>query len=121
MNILTAFYILNAVILILHEIESAYWEEWKILKLPGKISGFVIFNLPLILILFWGLYEIDRGSVAGNIIGIISGIAGLLPFLIHKALVRRKKSFNLAVSNFLIFSNIVTGLVTIYLSSRLYI
>ena len=39
MKILTLIYIINASLLLLHEIESAYVKEWEILKLPGKITG----------------------------------------------------------------------------------
>lgn len=38
MELVTAFYILNATLLLLHEIESAYEREWEILKLPGGIT-----------------------------------------------------------------------------------
>ena len=39
-------YILNATILLLHEIESGYEKEWEILKLPGKITGFGVVLMP---------------------------------------------------------------------------
>jgi hypothetical protein len=35
-------YLVNAVLLINHEIDSAYWKEWELFKLPGSISGFLI-------------------------------------------------------------------------------
>jgi hypothetical protein len=38
-------YILNSTLLLIHEIESACEKEWEILKLPGKISGFLIWKL----------------------------------------------------------------------------
>jgi len=41
------FYILNVTLLILHEIESSYEKEWEILKLPGKITGFLLFHIPI--------------------------------------------------------------------------
>ena len=40
MKTLTLIYI-NASLPLLHEIESAYVREWEILKLPGKITGFL--------------------------------------------------------------------------------
>ena len=49
---LIVFYILNATLLLLHEIESAYEKEWEILKLPGKITGFLLMHIPIILFLF---------------------------------------------------------------------
>ena len=53
MNVLTLFYILNATLLLLHEIESGYEKEWETLKLPGKITGFLILHIPIMSILFF--------------------------------------------------------------------
>jgi len=118
MKIITIFYILNAALLILHEIESGFEKEWEILKLPGKITGFILLHIPVILILFYGLLEIDRQTKTGLIIGIITGIGGIIPFLVHKIFVNRKEHFNLLISNILIYLNILTGAATIILSGR---
>ena len=76
---LTSIYILNATLLLLHEIESSYEKEWEILKLPGRITGFLIMHMPIILLFFYGVIEIEKGSMTGLIIGVITGISGLLP------------------------------------------
>ncbi|MGA2141522.1 MAG: DUF6713 family protein [Brevinematales bacterium] len=115
---LSLFYILNAAILISHEIESAYWEEWKILKLPGKVSAFVVLNFFIAVFLLWGSFEISRLTFAGYIIALIAGFGGLIPFLVHKIIAPRKKAFNLLLSNILIFSNIATGVILIYLALK---
>lgn len=121
MKILTIFFILNATLLLLHEIESGYEKEWEILKLPGRITGFIILHIPIIILLFYGLLEIDRRTQTGLVLGIIAGIGGMIPFLVHKILVRSDNNFNLLISNIIIFSNILTGVVTIVLSARLLI
>jgi len=36
MSVITMIYVINATLLFLHEMESAYVKEWEILKLPGK-------------------------------------------------------------------------------------
>lgn len=110
------FYILNATLLLLHEIESAYEKEWKILKLPGEITGFLLMHIPLILVLFWGLIELYKQTTVGMVIGIITGIAGMIPFVIHKLLVKKKDRFNRSISNIIIILNIATGIGTIFLS-----
>ena len=43
-------------------IESAYEKEWEILKLPGKITGFLLLHIPIIFLLFYGLIEIEKNS-----------------------------------------------------------
>ena len=118
MKLITIFYILNATLLLLHEIDSAYEKEWEILRLPGKITGFIIMHIPIILILFYGLLEIDNQSLFGFSIGIITGIGGLIPFIVHKIIVKRKEHFNILISNMLIYLNIITGIGTIFLSVR---
>ena len=107
---------LNATLLLLHEIESAYEKEWEILRLPGKITGFLLMHIPIILFLFWGLIEIYNHTTMGMIIGIITGIGGLIPFVVHNFLAKRDKCFNRMVSNIIMIFNIITGIGTIIFS-----
>lgn len=48
----------------------------------------------------------------GSVIGIIAGIGGIMPFLVHKLLVKRKEHFNAPLSNIIIFLNGLTGIGT---------
>jgi len=111
---ITILYILNSTLLLLHEIESAYEKEWEILKLPGKISGFLLLHIPIILFILYGLIEVERLSAAGLIISIISGIGGIIPYLVHKVFVKRKNQFNLFVSNMIIYINVIAGATLAY-------
>ena len=113
---LIIFYILNATLLLLHEIESAYEKEWEILKLPGKITGFLIMHIPIILFLFWGLIEIYKHTTTGMIVGIITGIGGIIPFVVHNFLAKRVMCFNRTASNVIMLLNIITGIGTIVFS-----
>ena len=110
MKTITLLYILNATLLLLHEIESAYEKEWEMLKLPGKIQGFLLLHIPIVVILFYGLIEIEKGSTAGLILGIIFGISGVIPSIVHKLLVKKPGKFYLPVSNLIIYSNILSGI-----------
>ena len=62
---------MNATLLLLHEIESAYEKEWEILKLPGKITGFLLLHIPIILLMFYGFNEIENNSTIGLMFGIV--------------------------------------------------
>ena len=95
MKTITWLYILNATLLLLHEIESAYEKEWEILKLPGQITGFLILHVPIIILVFYGLIEIEKNTVVGLIFGITLGIGGIIPFMVHKMLVKKIGHFNL--------------------------
>ena len=37
-RVLDALYLVNASLLVTHEIDSAYWNEWELLHLPGGIQ-----------------------------------------------------------------------------------
>ncbi len=119
MKMLTLIYIVNASLLLLHEIESAYEKEWEILKLPGRITGFLLMHIPILLLLFYGAVEIDKGSGIGYLLGIITGFSGLIPFIVHKLIVKRAEHFNLFISNFIIYFNILTGVVLLVLTFRM--
>jgi hypothetical protein len=110
MTALTIIYILNATLLILHEMESAYVKEWEIFKLKGTINGFVVLHIPIFLVLFWGAVELGRQTTAGAVIALIAGIGGLLPFFVHKILVKKKGYFESTTSNVIIYLNVLSGL-----------
>ncbi len=117
MDLLILLYILNATLLILHEIESGFEKEWEILKLPGKITGFLLFHIPILLLLFYGLLALSNKTMIGLIIAMFTGLGGILPFLIHKVLVKEENNFNLLISNSIIYLNLLTGILTFIYSS----
>lgn len=102
-------YMLNATLLLLHEIESAYEKEWELLKLPGGISGFLMMHIPIIFLLFYGLIETVKRSDTGFVICIMTGLGGIIPFIVHKIILRRKDKFNLKMSNAVIYLNVIAG------------
>ncbi len=113
-------YLLNATILINHEIESAYWEEWKLFKLPGKITGFIIIHIPLIFITLVGGVELYKQTMFGYIISFIVAIGGLFSYFAHNYFIRKgEEGFDLIISKFLLIAtlilSVVQGVMTIYL------
>ncbi|MCG6880124.1 MAG: hypothetical protein LJE96_13380 [Deltaproteobacteria bacterium] len=118
MKVMTVGYILNATLLILHEIESAYEKEWDILKLPGNVTGFLLLHIPIIFLIFYGLIEIEKGSTTGMVLGVVLGIAGIIPFMVHKLIIKTPDQFNLPISNVIMYSNILSGLGLLFLSAR---
>jgi hypothetical protein len=113
MRSITIIYILNATLLLLHEIESAYEKEWEILKLPGEITGFILLHIPIILLFFYGLLEIEQRSKTGMIIGLVCGIGGVIPLLVHRLLVQRSDRFDRPISDMLIYANVITGMLLV--------
>jgi len=107
------FYILNVTLLLLHEIESGYEKEWEILKLPGKITGFLLLHIPIIFVFFYGLYCIIQYPKMRSVISLIMGVSGFIPFLVHKVIIKKKEHFNKLISNILIIGNIFSGIMLI--------
>jgi hypothetical protein len=95
----------------LHEIESGYEKEWEILKLPGKITGFLLLHIPIIFIFFYGLYCIIHYPQTKTIISIIIGASGFIPFFIHKIIVNKNEYFNKPISMIIIVGNIFSGII----------
>jgi hypothetical protein len=57
-------YILNSTLLIVHEIDSAYWRARELFRLPGKIAGFLAIHVPFVGIIMYGLIEVFLRSSA---------------------------------------------------------
>ncbi len=77
-------YLINAVMLIVHEIDSAYWKEWKLFKIPGGHSGFLLLHIPLIFLVLYGLVLVREEAFGGLIISLLLGLGGVFAFSIHK-------------------------------------
>lgn len=116
MKLITLIYVLNSTLLLLHEIESAYEKEWEILNLPGKISGFLAMHVPIILLIFYGLIELEKLSRAGLAISLVLGLGGTIPFLVHKVFIKRRTHFDRLFSNIVIYLNVLFGVALIFLS-----
>jgi hypothetical protein len=76
-------YSVNATFLIVHEIDSAYRQEWKLFRLPGGISFFLILHLPLVFLILYGLVQVQQESLAGQILSLVLSLAGIFAFTIH--------------------------------------
>jgi hypothetical protein len=82
-------YLLNTILLIIHEIDSAYWLEWKLFHLPGGETGFLLLHLPLLAPVLYGLALIERGTLAGLALSALVSVCGLFAFSIHTFFIRR--------------------------------
>ena len=76
-------YSVNATLLIVHEIDSAYRQEWKLFRLPGGITFFLIFHLPLVPLIMLGLVQVHQETLAGQVLSLVLSLAGIFAFSIH--------------------------------------
>ena len=116
-------YMVNAVLLINHEIDSAYWKEWELFHLPGGITGFLLIHFPLLLFVLYGLVLVSRHSFAGLIFSLILSCGGAFAFGIHTYFLKKGRSeFDTPMSKLILLStlnvSIVQFIVTIYLMVR---
>ena len=115
-------YISNAVLLINHEIDSAYWREWELFKLPGGITGFLLLHFPILFFVLYGLVLITRNLSSGLIFSFILSLGGIFAFVIHTYFLRKGRAeFNKLISKVILWLtflvSVVQLVVTIYLMS----
>lgn len=70
-------------LLVLHQIDAAYWREWEMFHLPGGIQAYLAFNLLAIPVLLLGYTQVLlRGDQTLLFASLCAGL-GALTFLIH--------------------------------------
>ena len=119
-EILFWLYLINSVILINHEIDSAYWKEWELFRLPGGIIGFLILHIPLLFLILYGLVLVFEQSFAGLIFSLLLCAGGIFAFSIHTLfMVRGRDEFKSPVSLFLLLATLFVSLAQTGVTIRL--
>jgi hypothetical protein len=104
-------YLANAVLVITHEIDSAYWREWELFRLPWGLGGFLVVHLPLLFLILYGLVLVDRQTTAGLVLSLILSCGGLFAFGIHTYYLRQgRKEFRQPVSLALLITTLGASL-----------
>ncbi|MEE8391770.1 MAG: DUF6713 family protein [Anaerolineae bacterium] len=111
MQILFWLYLLNTVLLILHEMDSAYWKEWELFRLPGGVTGFLLIHFPLYVVVLHGLVLVSQGALAGLVLSLVVSAAGIFAFCIHTYFLRKgRREFNIAISKLILAASLVMSL-----------
>lgn len=111
LDMLSWLYLVNTTLLILHEMDSAYWKEWELFKLPGGITLFLLIHFPAYVALLYGLVLVSRGSPTGMALSLAVSGAGIFAFCIHTYFLRRgREEFNTAVSKLILGAILVLSL-----------
>ncbi|MBW2487822.1 MAG: hypothetical protein JRE72_10395 [Deltaproteobacteria bacterium] len=119
-KILFWIYLVNAILLINHEIDSAYWKEWELFKLPGGIGAFLLLHVPLLFLILYGLVCLDRQTAFGLVASMVVSAGGIFAFCIHMAFIGKgRHEFDTPISRLILYLtllvSIVQATVTIYL------
>lgn len=92
-------YLINATLLITHEIDSAYWREWEMFRLPGGVTAFMVIHVPLVLFVLVGLVLVALEHYGGVIFSLALGLAGVAAFVIHMGfIVKGREEFRSPLS-----------------------
>ena len=119
-EVLSWIYLVNCVLLINHEMDSAYWKEWNLFRLPGGITGFLLIHLPLVFLVLYGLVLVFQRSLAGLIFSLVLSLAGIFAFTIHMVFIKKgRNEFNVPISLFILIAilavSVVQATATVYL------
>jgi uncharacterized membrane protein len=110
-SILSWLYIANAAILITHQIDSAYWHEWELFKMPGGIQLNLLLNIPLIILMLFGQQCLTQGRTTGIIFSWLLVAGGLFAVSIHTYfLLQGDERFRLPVSLGLLATTLLLSL-----------
>ena len=105
-------YLSNAVLLINHEIDSAYWKEWEMFRLPGGIAGFLLLHFPLLFVVLYGLVLIERNSYGGLICSLLLCLGGIFAFAIHSYFLKKgRREFDKPLSKAILVLTLLVSLV----------
>ena len=105
-------YLTNAILLITHEIDSAYWEEWKLFKLPGGIAGFLIIHFPLLFVIIYGLVLVSQEIFIGLIFSLLVSLGGVFAFAIHMYFIKKgRDEFKTSISMVILISTLLISII----------
>ena len=115
-------YLINATLIITHEIDSAYWKEWELFKLPGKINFFLILHIFLVFIILLGIVLLLNNLLWGLVLSLILSMAGIFAFSIHRLFISRGHiEFKTPVSQSILVATLILSLIQLVLTLYLFI
>ncbi len=105
---LVRLYLLNAAVLITHEIDSAYWHEWELFGIPGGIQLFLVLNLLLVLLMLYGYQALLMARRPGVVLSWMLAAGGIFAAAIHALfLLRGSQAFMTTASLSLLAATLV--------------
>jgi hypothetical protein len=84
-GVLRALYVATASLLVVHELDSAFWHEWELFRLPGGEPGFVLAHLPLVALVVWGYGRLVAGARVGLWVSVAVAAGGIAAPILHGA------------------------------------
>lgn len=92
-------YALGFALLMAHQVDSAYWREWELFRVPGGAQLNLALNLILLLAGLAGFAAVLERHPTGEAFALVLAGAGIFAFVIHLVfLVRGDHRFRLPAS-----------------------
>ena len=105
-------YLVEASLLIAHEVDSAYWREWELFRLPGGAPLFVLVHVPLAMVVLVGLVLVREQRTPGLVMSGVVAAAGIGGCALHAAFLRHgRREFAVPASLAVLGAMLVCGLV----------
>lgn len=76
-------YFWTMLLLILHQVDAAYWREWEMFHVPGGIQGFLVFNLAAIAVVLVGYRHVLLATRRAPLYAGVCAALGVGTCLIH--------------------------------------
>lgn len=112
-------YLTTLSLLIFHQIDAAYWQEWQMFHLPGGIQGYLVFNIAVLPFLLIGYANVIKGHKSGFLCSYICAGLGVLTGLIHATFALfESQRFNLPLSMLIIMLCLVSGMIQLAVTWR---
>jgi hypothetical protein len=62
--LLRRLYLINAAVLLVHQMDAAYWHEWELFRMPGGLALYLALNLPIALAMLAGYGAVAAGRAS---------------------------------------------------------
>lgn len=119
--------LLNTALIIVHEIDAAYWKEWRLFRRLSEwppfraldemeerrgLALFLIVHIPLLFLLLYGLTAVANGG--GLWYSLVMGILLIIHYTAHWILARKDNAvFSTAVSRAILFGSLLVAIAQI--------
>jgi len=80
-----AVFLMNAAVLVTHQIDAAYWHEWELFRLPGGNQLNLLLNLPIIALVLFAQGQVRANSSLALRCYQLMVFLGFLTVAIHSA------------------------------------
>ena len=96
---LEGLYAANAIVLLAHQIDAAFWREWTLFGFPGGVQVFVLMNIPIVALVLYGQRALALRRWAGKAASWALAASGLFAVGFHGFhLLQGDAAFRLPVS-----------------------